>query len=309
MYDPAILNGWGVRPYNWEFSAGVQQELLPRMSLSAGTSAASSATSRSRITRSSRRPTTRRTRFQVPVDSRLPNSGQVMSTGLFDVNPNKVGQIQNVITDASHLRNTDRTLGRGRREPRRAVQQALLLGRIGDGTATDRRLRGSREASRSRVYWRVRPGGNPVLPHVGTAADIGQGHGVVQPAVVRHPSQRHAAERAGPVVAANNVYTCAPTGLAGVIGLGRPLSGGTQTVNLVQPNSLYGDRLNQVDLRITKILRFGSKGSVDLDVDIYNAFNSDAILSQQDVYALATWQNATSVIQPRFVKFQVRYDF
>ena len=60
--------------------------------------------------------------------------------------------------------------------------------------------------------------------------------------------------------------------------------------------------------RSTKILTFGRRGSVDLDVDLYNAFNSDAILSQQDNYGVA-WQNATSVIQPRFVKFQVRWDF
>ena len=71
---------------------------------------------------------------------------------------------------------------------------------------------------------------------------------------------------------------------------------------------MCGDRLNQVDLRFTKILRFGSRGSVDLDVDLCNVFNSDAILSQQDNYGVA-WQNATSVIQPRFVKFQVRWDF
>jgi hypothetical protein len=32
VYDPAILKGWGVRGYNWEFSAGVQQEVLPRVS-------------------------------------------------------------------------------------------------------------------------------------------------------------------------------------------------------------------------------------------------------------------------------------
>ena len=40
----------------------------------------------------------------------------------------------------------------------------------------------------------------------------------------------------------------------------------------------------------------------------HNTFNSDAILSQQDNYGVA-WQNATSVIQPRFVKFQVRWEF
>ena len=35
-YDRAIMDGWGVRPSNWEFSAGVQQELVPRVSASVG---------------------------------------------------------------------------------------------------------------------------------------------------------------------------------------------------------------------------------------------------------------------------------
>ena len=30
------MNGWGVRPYNWEFSAGIQQEIAPRLSASFG---------------------------------------------------------------------------------------------------------------------------------------------------------------------------------------------------------------------------------------------------------------------------------
>ena len=43
-------------------------------------------------------------------------------------------------------------------------------------------------------------------------------------------------------------------------------------------------------------------------MDLYNAFNSDAILTQQNAYG-ATWQNALTVIQPRFVKFSARWDF
>ena len=31
--NPAILQGWGIRPYDWQFGATVQQELAPRVSL------------------------------------------------------------------------------------------------------------------------------------------------------------------------------------------------------------------------------------------------------------------------------------
>ena len=31
--NPAILGGWGVRGYDWQFGVGVQQEVLPRVSV------------------------------------------------------------------------------------------------------------------------------------------------------------------------------------------------------------------------------------------------------------------------------------
>src|SRR5688572_13544112 len=34
--DPAILSGWGVRPYDWQFGVSVQQEVMPRVSVEAG---------------------------------------------------------------------------------------------------------------------------------------------------------------------------------------------------------------------------------------------------------------------------------
>ena len=35
-YDPAILEGWGVRPSDWQIGVSIQQELLPRVSVEVG---------------------------------------------------------------------------------------------------------------------------------------------------------------------------------------------------------------------------------------------------------------------------------
>ena len=53
--------------------------------------------------------------------------------------------------------------------------------------------------------------------------------------------------------------------------LGRPLSNNAPnvTVNLVEPGTLYGDRINEVDLRLAKILRFG-RTRTNVGFDIYN---------------------------------------
>jgi hypothetical protein len=51
------------------------------------------------------------------------------------------------------------------------------------------------------------------------------------------------------------------------------------------------------------------KGKIfEASADVYNLFNSDAILTQQPAYG-STWRRPTTVIQPRFVKFTGRIDF
>ena len=78
-------------------------------------------------------------------------------------------------------------------------------------------------------------------------------------------------------------------------------------MNIVEPGSLYGDRLNQVDLRLTKIVNVG-RGRIDFNVDFYNAFNSDAVIAENGAFGGA-WRRPLTVIQPRFVKFAARWDF
>jgi Carboxypeptidase regulatory-like domain len=315
VYDPAILNGWGVRPYNWEFSTGVQHELIPRLSLSAGyfrrILGNFQVTDNTLVTAADYDPYS----VIVPVDPRLPNSGQTISSGLYDLDPTKFGQVHNVVTAASdfgqqieHWDGFDIT-ATGR-------FSALV---IQGGVSSGRRLTDNCEVRAQ-------------LPEISIITPFGSPSAITYPFChVAEPLLTQVKGSAsyllpwwdirvsgtlqsvtGPAVAANNTY------LVTAPGLGRPFSSGSATVNLIEgwldpqgrnvSSTLYGDRLNQVDLRFTKILRFGRQGTLDLDVDLYNAFNSDAILSQQDAYT-ATYQNATSVIQPRFLKFQVRWDF
>ena len=59
--------------------------------------------------------------------------------------------------------------------------------------------------------------------------------------------------------------------------LGRPPSGNVPNVtfNLIEPGSLYGDRINQLDLRVAKNFRFGSTRSM-VSLDLYNVMNASA---------------------------------
>ena len=96
--------------------------------------------------------------------------------------------------------------------------------------------------------------------------------------------------------------------------LGRtPLSNNATsvTVNLVEPGTLYGDRVNEFDIRLAKILQFG-RTRTNVGFDLYNILNSAPILSYNQAFSPTTrrpgW-SPTGVLQPRFWKFSVQVDF
>jgi hypothetical protein len=90
--------------------------------------------------------------------------------------------------------------------------------------------------------------------------------------------------------------------------LGRPLSGNTAniTVDIAPPGSVLEDRLNEIDLRVGKVVRFGRRRT-SLNVDLYNLTNSDTATASN--WNWASWYVPTTVIQARFVKLSMQVEF
>ena len=93
--------------------------------------------------------------------------------------------------------------------------------------------------------------------------------------------------------------------------LGRNLAGNatSATVNLVQPGDVYGDRVNQIDIRVGKIVKFG-RTRTQFSVDLYNALNSSAIQTyNQNFIAGGAWLAPTLNLPARFAKLTAQIDF
>jgi hypothetical protein len=109
----------------------------------------------------------------------------------------------------------------------------------------------------------------------------------------------------GSQIAANLVYTSAQVAQT----LGRPLAGGAAnvTINLLNPDQMYRDRINLLDLRIAKSLRLHEK-RLNVGLDIFNALNSNVVLNSNNTYG-AAWLTPTSVQVARQMQLSAKFDF
>lgn len=312
--DPELLSGWGVRAADWSVTASVQQQLLSRVSLEV----AYSRRSFSGFTVSDNllvQPSDY-TSYQItaPLDPRLPNGGGYPITGLFDVNPALAGQINNLVTDSrnfgdwyQYFNGIDVTLSvrtqngvtfQGGTSTGQSVADNCdvranlpeLNAGIGAGLA------GSTVSTTS-LYCHVAYG---VLTQFrGLAAytipkvDV-QVSGVIQ-------------SKVGPLQSANYAVPNRDV----VPSLGRNLAGNLTnvTVNLIEPGSRYGDRINQLDFKAAKVLRFGSTRTT-VGMEIFNALNSGAILSYNNTFVPGgTWLQPISILSGRMAKFSAELTF
>ena len=92
--------------------------------------------------------------------------------------------------------------------------------------------------------------------------------------------------------------------------LGRNLASGpagVASVSLFEPNKYFEDRLNQLDIRFSKATRVG-RGRVRGNFDIYNLFNSAAVLSLNAFYP-RNYLKPAQILGGRLFKFSATFDY
>ena len=89
--------------------------------------------------------------------------------------------------------------------------------------------------------------------------------------------------------------------------MGRPLTNGTFTVPLIQPGSMFGERVLQIDLRIAKVFR--AQGlRVRAMLDVGNLTNSSTVLLQNNTYG-ANWLRPAYIMPGRLLNLSIEVTF
>jgi hypothetical protein len=119
------------------------------------------------------------------------------------------------------------------------------------------------------------------------------------------------ASNPGNSLAANYVVSNA-TIAAGPQPLGRPLAGGANnvTVNLIPPSTFFAERRNNIDMRLSKILRYG-RTRTQVGIDIYNLMNKDTVTGFSQTFSptSTTWLTPTAIVPARYVRFSADVSF
>ena len=294
VYDPGLLEGWGVRADDWQVGVSVQQEVLPRMSVEVGYIRRwfgnFDVTDNLLVTSSDYDSYS----VTAPLDERLPGGGGYVISDLWDISPAKFGQTQDFVTQASNFGERTNYWHGVDFNVRLRLPSLTLQG----GTSTGREVNDScalvidnPSRRNCRVAYPFQTQIKGLASYTIPKIEV-QVSGTVQ-------------SLPGSEVSANWVVPSAVVAQT----LGRPLAGGAAnvTINLLNPGEMYNDRITEVDFRVGKILRFG-RTRADVGFDVFNLLNSNAVQTSTSTYG-AAWLRPTLVMPARFAKVGVQLDF
>jgi hypothetical protein len=311
-YDADLLNGWGVRPSDWSFGVSVQQQLTSRMSIEVGyyrrwfdgfSLNDNLSTQASDYTEYS---------ITAPMDPRLPGGGGYTISELYDVVPARFGQINDLTTLASkygewsqYFNGLDITLN-VRAQNGLTFQGGTSTGQnVADNCAVRAKLP---ELSATIGAGLVGSTVNTTSPYCHVAYGmLTQLRGLASYVVPKIDMQVSAVfqSKPGQLLAANYAVPAAVVAQS----LGRPPSGNVPnvTVNLIEPGTLYGDRINQLDFRVAKNFRFG-RIRPRAAVDLLNVLNANPVVTYNQTFVPnGTWLQPNSILTGRFARISAEF--
>ena len=338
--DPSFVDGWNTREYSWDMTAGITQEVAPRVSLQVDYIRRSWGNLPATINRAWTPADFDTFVFNVPQDSRLPGGGGYPVT-FRDIKPAKYQQIDNFLTFADNVGGASNNFNGVDVTVNARLHAVTLQGGTSTGNSVED---GCGVVTQHPEFYIFGPWGGTE-----TFGDTFLG-GVAQwPQQFCHRESGWKTNLKGLVtytvpkidVLLSGTFRSLPypgnefpsvqsqslggtvTGLfLGIPGvdstnLGRPLASGipVEFLQIVEPGKLYGDRLNSIDLRFGKILRYGNSRTM-INFDVYNLVNSNTTEVFQRTYTppttgtpRSTYLDPLQIMSARFFKISAQLDF
>ena len=314
------LKGWGVREYDWQWSIGVQQEVLPRVSADVAYSRRSFHSFT--VTDNLVRDPSQYDRWTVtaPADPRLPDGGGYPITLYTPTAVAAAMPAQNYITwetdfgpaRTAYWQGVDFTLN-ARTRHGLTLQFGTNTGRRIDDTCATAVLIDNpdpRNCRQSPPYeTTVRGLASYTIPRV----DV-----LVSATIRSQPALGLAANWNLPnTSAACGGCTTTVQNLLGRLPTGSTTTGTTSIALLDDDHRLYADnRRTQLDVRVAKIFRVG-RYRLDVGVDGENLLNTNYATAYDNTYQFSvgntalggTWNNPTAVYTPRFARLNLTLGF
>ena len=342
------LNGFNKQSYNWQGSISVQRQLAPNMSINVGYFRTTYGGFQAMDNRAVTPADYDRFCVTAPVDPKLPsNVSGKQFCGIGDLKPAKFGQVDNLITQASHYGNMSDvwdgfdviynlrfgrggnfqgTFSTGREKVDNCLvidsPSGLIAGLPPTGGGNANLLPPGGQPSTTNLPNDNRPG----FCRFAQPWSGGTGFGFL--AVYPLPGSIQVSgiyqNKPGFPIRASYVVSDAEVSRS----LGRHLSScpsqtaltcsQTVAIDLIPniPNvnigSMYGERIKQLDMRFSRIFKFGERRKVQANFDVYNIFNNNTVLNEQTRYTTAAnnpWRNVLQIMGGRLVKLGAQVNF
>jgi hypothetical protein len=311
--NPDTLKGWGARDYDWQWSIGVQQEVLPRVA--AEVSYARRSFHGFVVTDNLNRDPSQYQAWTIdaPLDERFPGGGgypitlytptqaaanipaQNYITWEKDFGSERTNYWQGVDVTVNARVRAGLTLQLGTSTGRTLTDRCDTVVKVDSPDPRDCRLTPSYQTT-------VRGLVSYPIPYV----DV-----LVSGVIRSQPSL----ERTATWVVPNSVIS-QPQYLGRVPPGGT--SGGNTNITLFDnDHRLYADgRRSQVDMRLAKIFRFGTR-RLDVGADVENLFNTNYPTAYENTYQYSTgntalggtWNNPTAIYTPRSARLTLAVVF